>query len=61
MRADFNHYQTAGPWAQALPVRRAAKAPAKGDVHVFGLLVVVAFDDGRVLLHLLNASGGDSR
>jgi hypothetical protein len=56
----FNHYQTAEPWACAMPVHRAEKAPPKGDVHVFGVLVVVAFDDGRVLLHLLNASGGDS-
>ena len=56
----FNQYQTAEPWACAMPVHRADKAPTKGDVYVFGVLVVVAFDDGHVLLHLLNASGGDS-
>jgi hypothetical protein len=56
----FNHYQTAEPWAYAMPVHRARNAPPKGDVHVFGVLVVVVFDDGRLLLHLLNASGGDS-
>ena len=56
----FNQYQTAEPWARAMPVHRVAKAPPKGDVHVFGVLVVVVFDDGRLLLHLLNASGGDS-
>lgn len=55
----FNHYQTAEPWAYATPVR-GEKAPPKGDVHVFGVLVAVAFDDGRRLLHLLNASRGDS-
>ena len=56
----FNQYQTAEPWAHAMPVHRAAKAPPKGDVHVFGVLVVVVLDDGRLLLHLLSASGGDS-
>ena len=56
----LNHYQTAEPWAYAMPVHRAENAPPKGDVHVFGVLVVVAFEDGRLLLHLLNASGGDS-
>lgn len=56
----FNHYQTAEPWACAMPVHRAGKAPPKGEVHVFGVLVVVVFEDGRLLLHLLNASGGDS-
>jgi hypothetical protein len=55
-----NHYQTAEPWACAMPVHRAEKAPPKGDVHVFGMLVVVAFEDGRLLLHLFSASGGDS-
>jgi hypothetical protein len=55
----FNHYQTAEPWACAMPVHRAARTPPKGDVYVFGVLVVVAFDDGHVLLHLLNASRGD--
>ena len=57
----FNLYQTAEPWACAMPVHRAARTPPKGDVHVFGVLVVVVFEDGRLLLHLLNASGGDSR
>ena len=57
----FNQYQTAEPWARAMPVHRAEKAPPKGDVHVFGVLVVVVFEDGRLLLHLLKASGGDSR
>lgn len=52
----FNQYQTAEPWAYAIPVYRAEKAPPKGDVHVFGVLVVVAFDDGRVLLFLDDAS-----
>ena len=56
----FNQYQTAEPWAHAMRVHRAEEAPPKGDVHVFGVLVVVVFDDGRLLLHLLNASGGDS-
>jgi hypothetical protein len=56
----FNHYQTAEPWAYAMPVSRAAEAPPKGAVHVFGLLVVVVFEDGRLLLHLLKASGGES-
>ena len=55
-----NHYQTAEPWAARLPVHRAASAPPKGDVHVFGALVVVVFEDGHLLLHLLKASGGDS-
>jgi hypothetical protein len=55
-----NHYQTAEPWADAMPVRRATKTPPKGDVHVFGALVVVVFDDGHLLLHLSNASGGGS-
>ena len=57
----FNHYQTAEPWARAMPVHRGEKTPPKGDVHVFGVLVVVVFEDGRLLLHLLSASGGDSR
>lgn len=58
----FNQYQTAEPWACAMPVHRAEKTPLKGEVHVFGVLVVVAFEEGRLLLHLLNASGGgDSR
>ena len=52
----FNQYQTAEPWAYAIPVHRAKKAPPKGDVHVFGVLVVVAFDDGRMLLFLDDAS-----
>lgn len=56
----LNQYQTADAWAAARPVHHAAKAPPKGEVHVFGVLVVVAFDDGRLLLHLLSASGGDS-
>ncbi len=55
----FNYYQTAEAWACAMPVHRAARTPPKGDVHVFGVLVVVVFDDGRVLLHLLNASRGE--
>ena len=57
----INQYQTAEPWAHAMPVHRAEKAPPKGDVHVFGVLVVVVFDDGRLLLHLRSASGGASR
>ena len=57
----LNHYQTAEPWAARLPVHRAASAPPKGDVHVFGVLVVVVFEDGRLRLDLLSASGeGDS-
>ncbi|TMQ08608.1 MAG: hypothetical protein E6J90_39810 [Deltaproteobacteria bacterium] len=52
-----NQYQTPEPWAYAMPVRRATKSPPKGDVHVFGALVVVVFEDGRLVLHLLNASG----
>jgi hypothetical protein len=39
----------------------ATKTPPKGDVHVFGVLVVVVFEDGRLLLHLLSASGGGSK
>jgi hypothetical protein len=53
----FNHYQTAKPWAFAMPVRRAVKAPPKGDVHVFGALVVVVFENGHLVLHVLKASG----
>jgi hypothetical protein len=56
----FTQYQTAEPWARAMPVHRADKAPPKSDVHVFGVPVVVVFDDGRMLLHLLNASGAES-
>jgi hypothetical protein len=56
----LNQYQTAAPWADARPVHRAERTPPMGDVHVFGVLVVVAFDDGRVRLHLLKASGGGS-
>ena len=55
----FNQYQTAEPWAHAMPVHRAEKAPPKGDVHVFGVLVVVVFEDGRLRLHLLKAKRGD--
>ncbi len=57
---DINQYQTAEPWAHAMPVRRPDKAPPKGDVHVFGVLVVVVFDDGRLVLHLVKASGVNS-
>jgi hypothetical protein len=56
----FDQYQTAEPWAHAVPVHRAEKTPPKGDVHVFGVLVIVVFDDGGLLLHLLNASGDPS-
>ena len=42
-----------------MPVHRAERPPPKGDVHVFGVLVVVVFEDGRLRLHLLNASRGD--